>query len=349
VAGGWYVWAGIIGGASFLRRQLVSENFYAFFSDPVLSGGHDHPFYWLEGALLIGFLPWSCLLPWLCKDLVRRLGNSRVVYLVIWVVTILVFYNLARQKRGVYLMALYPALAGLFGAFLADLARSCRREAPGWVKALSAGFGVVALIASIGLLATFVLAAFDPGVLARVIAAVGVKAGALAFNLRLAVWRHALAALTLTAGLAALGGVWLASRASPARFFALTTTAMVSLALFAELFLVPAIAETLTQKAIAMQLPKLVDGCPVAYLGGLSYSVAFYYRRKIPILPLDTHERPPYLLMWRKVYDSAAPSLHDEYAVLAQSGPTELDGSGGIMLLRKRSLSGAACVAGKLE
>ena len=343
VAGGWYAWASMIGGPSFLRRQIIGENFYAFFSDPVLSGGHDHPFYWLDAALLIGFLPWSCFLPWLCADLLRRLRNPRIVYLLIWVATVLVFYNLARQKRGVYLLALYPALASLLGVFLADLMRSCGRQVPRWVAALSTGLAVAALGACAGLLIVFALAAFAPAALAKVFLAAGLKAGGLALNLRRAVWRYPPAALALAAALALTGAVLLARAASPARLFGLTTAAMLGFALVAELFFVPAIADTLTLKTAALQVPKLTDGCPVAYLGGLSYSVAFYYRHKIPMLALDARDRPPYLLAWRKVYDGAAPRWRDDYTVLMQSGPTELDGSGGILLLKRRNLSGAAC------
>jgi 4-amino-4-deoxy-L-arabinose transferase-like glycosyltransferase len=343
IVGTWYAWATLIGGSDFLRRQIVGENFYAFFSDPVLSGGHDHPFYWLEAALLIGFLPWTFFLPWLCLDLFRRRQNPRVTYLLIWIAVVLVFYSLARQKRGVYLLALYPALAGLLGRFLADLIRSAGQQAPHWVTVFSRAFAVTALIACGTLLGLFTLAAFKPTALGKMLAAAGLRAGGLAPNLRLAVWRYPFAALALLAALAATGGVLLARSASPARLFALTTAGMLWLMLTAELFFVPAIADTLTLRAVALQLPKIIDGCPIAYLGGLSYSVAFYYRSKIPILAPDARDWPPYLLVWRKVYADAAPRAREDYAVLMQSGPTELDGSGGILLLKRRDLEGAVC------
>jgi 4-amino-4-deoxy-L-arabinose transferase-like glycosyltransferase len=344
-AGTWYVWASLIGGRGFLLRQIVGENFYAFFSDPVLSGGHDHPFYWLEGALLIGFLPWTTFLPWLGAGVFRRLNNPRVVYLVAWVVVILVFYNFARQKRGVYLLETYPALASLLGVFLADLIRGFDGDAPRWVSGLSKTLGIASLATGGGLFVIFVLAAFAPGVLANMGALVGLKATGVALNLRLAVWRFPISAILLAAALGGVGWILFSRAASPARLFELTTTGTLCLALTAEMFFVPAIADTLTLKTIALQMPKMVGKCPIAYLGGLSYSVAFYYRRKIPMLAAGTPDRPPYLLVWRRVYDGMAGQVDGDYAVLMQSGPTELDGSGGLLLLQRRDFDSAACTS----
>src|SRR5579875_3071261 len=116
----WHVAASWIGGREFVERQIVAENFYAFFSHRELGGGHNHPFYWLVAALLFGFLPYSPVLPWLSLKLIRCRSNRGVSYLVIWVLVVLVFFSVARQKRGVYLLALYPALAGLLSVYLVE-------------------------------------------------------------------------------------------------------------------------------------------------------------------------------------------------------------------------------------
>ena len=63
LAGGWYVAATIIGGRAFFDKQVLSENVFTYLDRPGISRGHSHPFYYMELALLAGFMPWSVLLP----------------------------------------------------------------------------------------------------------------------------------------------------------------------------------------------------------------------------------------------------------------------------------------------
>src|SRR6266851_9390983 len=107
MVGGWYVAATIEGGSGFLRKQILRENIFTFFYDPNLSGGHSHPFYYVELALLAGFLPWSTLLPFAAAEGLPKIKriNPRTAYLLVWLATVLLFYSMAHSKRGVYLLA----------------------------------------------------------------------------------------------------------------------------------------------------------------------------------------------------------------------------------------------------
>jgi 4-amino-4-deoxy-L-arabinose transferase-like glycosyltransferase len=126
LAGGWYLAAAIAGGMAFVHKQLLAENVFRFVHDNSFHEGHVHPFYYVEGALLTGFLPWTPLLLIVFVRAVRhpRRIDPRLSYLMVWFVVVLLFYNLPQSKRGVYLLALYPALAALLAFYLETAART---------------------------------------------------------------------------------------------------------------------------------------------------------------------------------------------------------------------------------
>ena len=138
LAGGWYLAAAWVGGASFLRKQILMENVFTFLHSRKLSGGHAHPFYYVELALLAGFFPWSVFIPGLAVLFKRKayLSNPRIRYLIVWIAAVLLFYNLAHSKRGVYLLALYPALSAAVALFLVD-ATDRSQARPRWLNAIS--------------------------------------------------------------------------------------------------------------------------------------------------------------------------------------------------------------------
>jgi len=63
LAGGWYLAALIEGGPGFFRKQVLTENVLRFAGGGDFHEGHIHPFYYMELALLAGFMPWTMLLP----------------------------------------------------------------------------------------------------------------------------------------------------------------------------------------------------------------------------------------------------------------------------------------------
>ncbi len=63
LAGGWYIAAYIEGGPGFFRKQILAENVLRFAGGNDFREGHIHPFYYMEMALLAGFMPWTILIP----------------------------------------------------------------------------------------------------------------------------------------------------------------------------------------------------------------------------------------------------------------------------------------------
>ena len=149
LAGGWYVAATIIGGRAFFDKQVLSENVFTYLNHPGISRGHSHPFYYMELALLAGFMPWSVLLPFAAARYAKlqRLRDPRLLYLIIWLAVVLLFYNFAFSKRGVYLLALYPALSTLVGLCL-DQELYDAGSTP-WIRILSAGMGIFFVLAAV--------------------------------------------------------------------------------------------------------------------------------------------------------------------------------------------------------
>jgi len=154
-AGLWYVLALVLGGWAFFRKQILAENLFTFVDNPDFGGGHRHGLFYLPGALMLGLLPWSLLLP----GVVARLWRARTelsvrdarVYLLVWIAVVLGFYSIAASKRGVYLLSLYPAVALLIGWWW-DQQRRAQAEGDEQ-RWLARGLGVVAwLVFGIALL-----------------------------------------------------------------------------------------------------------------------------------------------------------------------------------------------------
>lgn len=112
------------------------------------------------------------------------------------------------------------------------------------------------------------------------------------------------------------------------------TAGFTCLTLTASLFVVPAVADTLSLKQFSRDAMRIVDGGTVAYLGSLNYDVAFYSARTIPIVPAPDKDAPEFLLIWAESYALMPPEVRGNLPVVLKSGPTELDGSGGMLLLK---------------
>src|SRR6185437_2200341 len=91
LAGGWYVAAALAGGMHFVHKQLLAENLFRVVRDSAFHEGHAHPFYYMEGALMAGFMPWTPLLLIIFVQAARRPRrmDSRLAYLMVWFVVVL--------------------------------------------------------------------------------------------------------------------------------------------------------------------------------------------------------------------------------------------------------------------
>jgi 4-amino-4-deoxy-L-arabinose transferase-like glycosyltransferase len=337
LAGGWYLGALIEGGEGFFRKQILAENLYRVVASAAVHEPHAHPFYYMEGALLAGFMPWTIVAPIAIVEAFRRPRalDSRLSYFVIWFVAVLVFYNLPQSKRGVYLLAIYPALAILLGIYLAD-AIIFRDAVLRWITITTRIVSIATVVAGAGALAALAILARSPELFRTALVPFDIEAPG--FLTMLAAAINAGRIVSLGVPILALAiGVWLAlSRARIERLVLAMGVTMNLIALAANVVVVPAIANTLSLKNFTIEAMKEVGGDSCAYLDALNYDVAFYSGRSMPIVRAREKSLPSYLICWRAYYFGSSAALRDRYQIVLTSNPTSLDGSDEIVLLKRR-------------
>ena len=112
------------------------------------------------------------------------------------------------------------------------------------------------------------------------------------------------------------------------------------LALAANLFVVPALANALTLKPFTYEAMNMIGTHSVGYMGALNYDVAYYSRRNMPIVSIWSGPRPDYLIAWSEEFMRLSPSTRAQFRTVLVSHPTELDGRGAMVLLRCEPASG---------
>jgi hypothetical protein len=335
IAGGWYVAATIVGGMPFVHKQILAENLFRFFHDKAFHEGHAHPFYYMEAALLVGFMPWALMLPVVMIQAARhpRPQDRRLTYLLVWFATVLVFYNVPQSKRGVYLLALYPALAGLLGIYVDEMARA-PQFVTRWLRRLRQIGAVAFIVTGTVAMAGLLLLAFTPPTMAAIFKPFGITDYDFVPQLELAAAAHPFMAMGLCVALFGIG-VFLAREAnSVERLSASVVGAVVCVALAANLVVLPALANTLTLKPFTREAMRIVGHHSVGYMGALNYDVAFYSNRNMPIASIWHGARPEFLIAWREDFMRLPPSIRSQFHVVLLSHPTDLDGSGGMVLLQ---------------
>jgi 4-amino-4-deoxy-L-arabinose transferase-like glycosyltransferase len=104
----------------FLRFFFVHEHFERF-----LSRVHARyqPVWFFVPILLIGFMPWTPLLPKVVADNWRswRAGDRVILLLALWSVFVFTFFSLSQSKLIPYILPMFPALALLSARTLAAL------------------------------------------------------------------------------------------------------------------------------------------------------------------------------------------------------------------------------------
>lgn len=336
VGGGWYFAAAYVGGAAFVRKQIIGENLVRFFGSAHFHEGHVHPFYYLELALIAGFMPWSLMLPIPALQALRRplKLNPRLRYLLIWFLAVLIFYSFAHSKRGAYLLALYPALATILALYLLDLlARPAAQSR--YVPALATAGGVATVIAGVTTLVALATLVATPSAMHDFLAFWGIRAHGFVPELLDAVHRHWILAPFLPIALEFLGFTLVRKPQSLARLLSITFATTVCGVLAANLIIVPAIAETLSLRTFTLEAINTIGPKRVAYLDALNYDIAFYSGRTIPIVKARDPDPPAYLIAWGSLFRTMRPTLRRQWEVVLKSNPTSLSGGGRMLLLRR--------------
>ena len=341
LAGGWYLAAYIEGGAGFFRKQILAENVLRFAGGSDFHEGHIHPFYYMEMALLAGFMPWTILLPIVAVQAKRQPHplDPRFRYILIWFITVLIFYNFPQSKRGVYLLCMYPAFATLVAIYVCDaIARPEAARASVRSTIRLAGFTM--LLIGAAALATFAMLLLSPQETADLLAATNVRAAPFQAILHRTVLEQRFVSAVMPLAIIATGCFLIRTRPRIERIVIAVAAAMVFITVAVNVVVVPAIAKTLSLKDFTDHAMKIVNGNRVGYLSALNYDVAFYSQRTIPITSIRDPNLPEYLIGWRSLFDALPESRRSRFDILMVSNPTSLDGGGEMILLRERPTPG---------
>lgn len=141
---------GDYGSSAILLKQTLGRMFESY--------SHRQPFYYYFVETLWQFLPWTAFVPLALWSL-RRNGNLRerlgLRFLVVWFLSVFVFFSLVSGKRSQYILPLFPAGALLMGwAFNSEkpeegqLRERRKFAVPLLLLVLAAGGGLIALVAA---------------------------------------------------------------------------------------------------------------------------------------------------------------------------------------------------------
>ena len=141
----WFIWVQVRN-PEFFQFFFIHEHFGRFALDEHHRSGK---WYYFVAMLLVGSLPWSLLYVKALFTAWRKPSPSTfainpIRLLVVWVVTITVFYSLSRSKLPGYILPVYPALALLLGCSIRGEGIPLSRRLLGGIAAL----GLVAVAAA---------------------------------------------------------------------------------------------------------------------------------------------------------------------------------------------------------
>jgi len=153
-------------------------------------------------------------------------------------------------------------------------------------------------------------------------------------QLELAAAAHPFVGMALGVAMIAIGVFAIRGRQGAERLCVTLTGGMVCLALAANLFVVPALANALTLEPFTSEAMNIVGTRSVGYMGALNYDVAYYGERNLPVVSIWSGPRPDFLIAWREEFLRLPPAMRAQFRAVLLSHPTEVDGSGGMVLLR---------------
>jgi len=116
--GGWLALAYLSGGKEYLWGLLYQKTASTFFE----TASHARPLYYYLGEFPGNFVPWIIFFPSaLIYGLSAKGRKKEFIFIFFWFVAIFAFFSLAKAKRELYLLPLYPAASLMVGYLLAQL------------------------------------------------------------------------------------------------------------------------------------------------------------------------------------------------------------------------------------
>ncbi len=112
----WYIPAVYSGGRAYFQETLFKHTVDAY----ARGWTHVQPFYYYFLNFPANFLPWTLFIPGVVAFTLskRKEGiGKEFLFLLVWFVSIFLFFSLSKGKRAIYLLPLYPAVSIMVGNF----------------------------------------------------------------------------------------------------------------------------------------------------------------------------------------------------------------------------------------
>ena len=137
----WYLWAEARN-PGYLRYYFWDEHFVRYLTDEF---NRSKDWYYFSGVLVLGFVPWSALLPFAAHHLWRNRDDGNL-FLALWVVLPLVFFSASNSQLPHYILPIFPALAVLTGRTIAALFQKGTINGRRWLLYLPWAVTAVAIL-----------------------------------------------------------------------------------------------------------------------------------------------------------------------------------------------------------
>lgn len=303
IVAAWAVPAAVFGGEYSLLEALRTH-----FVDRALEGMHHRnpPWYYL-GTIPVQFLPWSPLLPLALVSAWRRRRDPAVRLLLVWPTFVVAFFTLSGERRDLYVLPAFPALAILVALAVDPLLEAPRGAArTRWTAIPLAILGALFLAAAIG---------------------VPLASGRIAWLPEPAVWSLAVAFLVGGGAIA-----WSALRLSPRAQVVSTALATALLYLTTVTAVYPALDETKSARGFSLALEGATRASRASgervlafRLGNLPEAISFYSgvytleARKLDDLFRHLEGADPaFAAIDERVLDELPASLRERLSVIAR-------------------------------
>lgn len=298
VAGSWYLMAFWQGGQQFLFK-VVQENFGTVVGK---EAGHPHPFWWYIPYLFENMAPWSLFFPSVAVFLYRyrrKLVEEGLLYLIVWFATVFVFFSVFPEKRTVYILPAYPAMALLFGAWWHKLKDQDLPGEPLFITRLAAYLNAGSFLI-LSVLLIFQVTSQRPLDYLKPILDLKDEADLVRVAVLLTAHRFDILLWSVLCG---LGGILLvvAVRKNTWRIFMGCTAALMVISLnFVQTF-DTALAKEYTIKPFMHRVVAIVKNAPLFFYDSEDFPVIFYAGRHIHRYrpSLTTGSSPFYVLFWQ--------------------------------------------------
>ncbi len=320
IAGSWYALALWYGGEAFFDKQIMKENIERFLWSGSAGAGHVHPFYYFIPNLFLGMAPWSFFfLPLLyflyqCR---QDWAEKNFTYLIVWIVTIFVFYSISSSKRTVYILPIYPAIALLLGAWWQELRRGEIDLPPGFLTLLKAAGAVCCAVIGLAMLGVIAQAGgFDPLGLIRPFLHPKDQSNLPMFTGIVADHPGAFAGWFLGVGGALVLLIWGLRRQSWDRVFGGLVVFTTSIFLLINHVIQPTLAAARTFRPFMGRVVERVGEQPLFFFRSFDSGALYYAGRRIPLyLPPTTPKTGYFILLWEEEWerlraDGLADQLH---------------------------------------